>query len=195
MSLMSFLFGKSKMSCQELVDMLAPRFANSTLERFENEKENEHSWITEATKEKCRTDPLKEWVLFNLAAYVTGCRLAMKPGAIHFEFVGSFIADCASDFVKRAVFKTETEFAQLAMERMADYSMALEEADAVKKMLILSGKFLRNVGCDSDDIVYHMAASGSFMSELTATKTMFEDILKTIHLQIPGLAPETSISQ
>ena len=178
---MFFFRRKSTISSQELADTLAPRFTKTTVELFEQEKEarGEQSWTVESAKGKCRTDPLKEWVLFSLAGYINGCRSSMKQDATHFEFVRSFIAVCGRDFVARGVFTSEAEFEQLAMERMSDYMDALQDGDAEKKMQLVGRKFLVNVGCELDDISGRVGAIGSFMNESIHTKKLFDDLQKS----------------
>lgn len=172
---------KSTISCQELADILAPKFTKGTVKLFEGKKGVglDLSWINESDKEKHRTKSLKEWVLFSLAGYVNGCRSSMKQDEIHFEFVRSFIAVCGGHLVELGVFPSEAEFEQLAKDRMSDYLNALKGGDAEKEMQIIGRKFLVNAGCEPDDIANRVVAVGAFMSNSIATKKMFDDLQKS----------------
>jgi len=178
---MFFFRRKSTISCQEVADILVPKFAKGVVKLFEEEKGSGLglSWINESDKGKYQKESLKEWVLFSLAGYINGCRSSMKQDAIHFEFVWSFITVCGSYFVEHGVFTSEMEFEQLAKERMSDYLNALKGDDAEKEMQIIARQFLVNIRCEPDDIANRVVAVGSFMTNSIATKKMFDDLQKS----------------
>jgi len=173
---------KTKISCQELADKLAPGFTRTTIELFEGEKQNrgEHSWILESIRSgKCRTEPVKEWVLLSIAAYVNGCRSSMKQDTTHYEFVRKFIAACGRDFIERGIFSTAAEYSELSKDRISNYFEALAHGEAQDKIQAVARKFLVNVGCNPDDIVHRMGAAGFFVSDSANAKNVFDQIQKS----------------
>lgn len=176
---------KSTISCQELADILAPKFAKGTVKIFEGENGTGTgtglglTWINESDIRKYRKESLREWVLFSLTGYINGCRSSMKQDAIHFEFIWSFITVCGSYFVEHGVFTSGMEFEQLAKERMSGYLNTLKGDDAEKEMQIIARKFLVNVRCEPDAIDNRIAAVGFFMTNSIATKKMFNDLQKS----------------
>ena len=65
---MLFGYWKSKISCQELADTLAPRFTKQTIALFEEEKEvlGEQSWAIHSARRNFQTNQLQEWILFHV---------------------------------------------------------------------------------------------------------------------------------
>ena len=172
------------MSYRELAETLAPRFTKATVNLFEAEKEarGNSSWTVEAAAGTCRTDALREWALYSLAGYIQGCRASTKNDEKYLNFARYFITQCGRDFVGRGVFSTETEFDELAKDRISSYLTAISNMDAEKAMQSVGRTFLTNVGCNPDDISQRLGAVGSFVNQSTNTKKLFDEIQKTVRL-------------
>ena len=172
------------MSYRELAETLAPKFAKATIDLFETEREarGNSSWTVEASSGPCRTDPLREWVLYSLAGYIQGCRASTRNDEKYLAFARDFISRCGWYFVDQRVFSTETEFDELAKDRISDYLTAISNADADQAMQNVGRAFLTNVGCNPDDIAQRVGAVGSFMNQSINTKKLFDEIQKTVRL-------------
>lgn len=106
----------------------------------------------------------------------------MKQDNTHFKFVRVFIAECGRDFIKRGIFLTAEQFAQLSRDRMAAYFAALSGDNPEHQIKNVGRKFLVNVGSNPDDIAHLIDAVGSFATGSIATKSMFDNLQKTIRL-------------
>ena len=172
------------MSCRELAETLAPRFAKMTVELFEGEREarGDRSWTVESANGKCRTDPLKEWALYSLAGYIQGCRASTKNDVTYMNFARYFISESGRDFVNRGVFSTEVEFDGLTKDRVPQYLEAISDGNAEKAMQSVGRTFLLNVGCNPEDLSQRVGAVGAFMSQSINTKKLFDELQKTVRL-------------
>lgn len=179
---MFFFNRKSKTSCEDLLKEFVPRFSRSTVALFESEKEirGDRSWIVKSTKELCRTDPLEEWVLYMLAGYIHGCDASTKDDESYLRFKLKFMEEVGRDFVKRGIFSSDSEFNSLARDRVSHYLEAISEGE--ESMHEVARIFLRNVGCNADDIALHIGAVGFFMNQTITTKKLFDELQKITQL-------------
>ena len=157
---------------------LSASFTNFTLKLFADQKEEsgESSWTVESVKAGHQQELLQEWTLFSVAAYINGCRSSMKQDAVHFEFVRSFVAACARNFVELGTFSSEPEFTRLAMGRLSEYLDAFSGSDVEEALQNVARKFLQNVGCSPNDIAHRVVAAGHFVNESVETKKMFDSL-------------------
>lgn len=181
---MFFGFWKSKISCQELADMLGPSFIKQTVAMFEEEKETlgEQSWVIAAARRNSHANLLQEWILFMLAAYINGCRSSMKPTPTHFEFARRFIFACVRDCVECGAFPAQSALQQAVQDRTSEYWEVFSGKDIDKAMHEVAQRFLRNVGCEPDDCAFRMLAAGQFVSVSAATKKLFDQLQKSYRI-------------
>ena len=179
---LSFL--KPKITCKELAEKLAPRLVKQVIEGFEEGKRvmGDHAWMIESSNSTTEADKIGEWVLFNIAGYINGCRSSMNQDAIHFEFVRSFIFECGRCLMRRGIFVTESEYERQAMDRVTNYLNMFTGIDIDKEMHNIASAFLKNVACNQDDIASRMVVAGSFMAQSTLTKTMLDGIQKSYRI-------------
>lgn len=181
---MSPKFWKTKIKCQDLAEQLAPRFAKQILRSFEEEKKEmgEHSWTIEAGQSNTEIVVFREWALFEIAAYLNGCRSSMKQDAIHFEFVRRFIVTCGREFVEQRIFDDLSAYLELAQDRTSKYMSIFRDNDPDEAMQNVAVDFLSQLQCNTDNIASRMVLAGMFINVSALTKTMFDNIGKEFRL-------------
>jgi hypothetical protein len=165
---------------------MAPRFLASWLRDYEKEllERVEQSWIEVASRTYSQDVTRQEWVLFCLAAYIQGCQSSMKQDQIHFEFVQCFLKAISRGVTDGKIFSTDEDFLHRSRSRLTEYLAALSNSTPEEPLRGVASKFLANVGCDANDILLRVGATGNFMAEAVATKELFDKLKKDVRLVI-----------
>ena len=117
-----------------------------------------------------------------LAAYINGCRSSMKDTPTHFEFARYFIFACVRDCLERDAFPVQSTLQQVVQVRTSEYLNIFSGKDSDTATQEVAQRFLRNVGCEPDDIAFRMGVEGQFVNVSICTKQLFDQYHKSYRI-------------
>lgn len=172
------IFGKRRVTTNELAPQLASAFVKSALSAFDEPDPTQTSvlWAAHRGGAQSRQATVREWLVFNLAPYMEGCISSMGRNDVNQSLLRHFISCSAEEASALGVFDTARGFRQLGRERTHQYQSSVVLGNPELSLQKIARLFLETIGRSAHDAALLAATAAAFTGRLVASKAMFDTL-------------------
>lgn len=176
LEIIMYLCKKMKWTVEQMGSFLADQFRDIILESFESDS---MSWLREVIHSISKVALLKEWVIFNIFAMVTGIQAHFKGSRQGSKVADEFISSCCLEFIENGLFEKPSTFEKIFSSRYNVYSDAMKETRGLGPIYFISKAFLSI--CDQEGDPIATRAVAEYYTIMTiANKKLIADLINSI---------------